>query len=55
MIGQRSVERPRSVSTALNGDLGIEYSDEEGNGNGAAVGWVLVFGAVPSESAAITS
>lgn len=55
MIGQRSVERPRSVSTALSGELGIEPVDAGGVGNGGEIGSWLAFGAVPRDSAAITS
>ena len=55
IIGQRSVERPSSVSTALSGESGMVVSDGEGNWKGVAVGWVLEFGAVPSDSAVITS
>lgn len=55
MIGQRSVERPRRVSTALNGELGTEPVDTGGVGKGDDVAWALAFGAVPSDRAAITS
>jgi hypothetical protein len=55
IMGQRSVERPRRVSTALSGELGAGNSDAGGVGKGAVVGCELVFGGVPSESAAITS
>ena len=54
-MGQRSVERPRSVSTALNGELGIILSASDGSLNGVGVGCELEFGDVPSESAAIRS
>jgi len=51
MMGQREVERPRSVSTELSG----VDSEGVGEGKGGAGGWVVVFGGVPRESAAITS
>ena len=55
IIGQRSVERPRRVSTALNGEFELRNSESGGEGNGAVVGCELVFGGVPNERAAITS
>lgn len=55
IIGQRSVERPRSVSTAFRGDPGILPSQEGDVGNGVEAGCVLAFGDVPRERAAITS
>jgi hypothetical protein len=55
MIGQRSVERPRRVSTALSGEFAVGNSLTGGDGKGAVVGCVVVFGGVPSERAAITS
>ena len=55
IMGHRSVERPRRVSTALNGEFEAGNSEAGGVGKGAAVGCELVFGGVPSESAAITS
>jgi hypothetical protein len=38
MIGHRSVDRPRRVSTALSGELDARNWELGGNGNGAAVG-----------------
>lgn len=55
IMGHRSVDRPRSVSTAFSGEIGIERSGGTGNGNGVDVGCVLVFGAVPRDRAAMTS
>lgn len=55
MMGQRSVESPSSVSTAFNAEFELRNSESGGGGKGAAVGWELVCGGVPSESAAITS
>ena len=55
IIGQRSVENPRRVSTALSGESGILPLDDGGTGNGAEVGCVFVLGDVPIERAAITS
>lgn len=53
IMGHRSVDSPRRVSTALNGEFGIKNSGDEGNG--VDTGWELAFGGVPSERAAITS
>ena len=55
IIGQRSVENPRRVSTALSGESGILPLDDGGTGNGSEVGCVFVLGDVPIERAAITS
>lgn len=38
MMGQRSVEKPRRVSTALSGELGIEFAEAGGAGKGGEVG-----------------
>tara|TARA_R110002060_G_scaffold26196_6_gene35712 strand:+ start:1145 stop:1309 length:165 start_codon:yes stop_codon:yes gene_type:complete len=54
-MGQRSVERPRSVSTALSGELGIESVDVVDVGKGGGAVSSLAFGAVPRDRAAITS
>lgn len=54
IIGQRSVENPRRVSTALSGESGILPLDG-GTGNGVEVGCVFALGDVPIERAAITS
>jgi hypothetical protein len=51
MIGQRSVERPKSVSTEFSGELKNGCS----SGKGVAVGCDVVLGEVPSDRAAITS
>jgi hypothetical protein len=51
IIGQRSVERPKSVSTEFNGELKYGCS----SGKGAAVGCDVVLGEVPSDKAAMTS
>ena len=53
-MGHKSIDAPSRVSTALNGESGSELSSG-GKRRGATVGWVLVFGGVPSERAAITS
>lgn len=60
MMGQRVVEKPSRVSTALSGEEGVvskesAEGEEGGYGNGAVVGWVVVLGDVPRERAAITS
>jgi len=55
IMGQRSVERPRSVSTELRGELGSMIFDGGAGERGTAVAWVLLLGAVPSDKAAITS
>lgn len=55
IMGQRSVEKPRSVSTAFRGEERLGISSMGGMGNGVDDGWWLVFGEVPSERAAITS
>jgi hypothetical protein len=55
MMGQRSVERPRRVSTSLRGELVPVKSNVGGVGNGVDVGCEVLFGGVPSDSAAITS
>jgi hypothetical protein len=55
IIGQRSVEKPRRVSTAFSGEFGMVSADDGGMGKGTEVGCVLELGAVPKESAAITS
>ena len=54
-MGHRSVDRPRSVSTALSGELDARKLDSGGAGKGVAIGCEVVFGGVPSERAAITS
>jgi len=43
------------VSTAFSGEFGVVPADDGGMGNGTEVGCVLELGAVPKESAAITS
>ena len=53
MIGHRSVDRPRRVSTALSAEMGIEVTT--GPGGAQEVVWILAFGGLPSERAAITS
>lgn len=53
IMGQRSVERPRRVSTALNGELGI--AAKVWMGQGKKEDSMLAFGDVPRERAAITS
>lgn len=53
MIGQRSVERPRRVSTDPSGDDG--RGDAGAIGKGLDAVRLVVFGAVPRERAAITS
>jgi hypothetical protein len=55
IIGHRSVERPRRVSTQFRGEFGFERLQGSGRGKGVAIGGVLVCGEVPSERAAITS
>ena len=55
IMGQRSVEKPRRVSTAFNGESGMLPAVDGGTGKGAEVGCVLVLGEVPNERAAITS
>lgn len=55
MMGHRSVENPRSVSTALRGELSVAVPSAGGTGNGVEHGWVFLFGGVPNERAAITS
>lgn len=55
IIGQRSVERPRSVSTAFRGELDNGSVDTGGVGKGVEEDCAFEFGAVPSDRAAITS
>lgn len=43
------------MSTAFSGEFVIASTDDGGMGNGTEVGCVLELGAVPRESAAITS
>ena len=52
-MGQRSVDRPRRVSTALKAEL--RNGGSRGMGEGYGVDWMFAFGVVPSERAAITS
>jgi hypothetical protein len=54
-MGHKSVENPRSVSTALSGEFSGRNSELGGDGKGVAIGCELLFGGVPSERAAITS
>lgn len=55
IMGHRSVEKPRRVSTACNGELPFGVLSTGGTGKGVEQGWVFVFGGVPNDSAAITS
>lgn len=55
MTGHRSANRPRSVSTALNGEPDCALWSAGEDGLAITIGSVLIFGAVPSERAVITS
>ena len=55
IMGQRVVERPRRVSTALRGVAEVKEESGKSEGKGVVVGRVVVLGDVPRERAAITS
>lgn len=54
MIGHKSVDNPRRVSTEFRGEGG-KGLEGAGNGKGCDIGCVLVLGGVPKDRAAITS